>query len=308
MKFVFILNPAAGGAFARRRRSRLVETLRSSGLDYEIASTEGPRHALRLARSAAEAGSAVIAVGGDGTAHEVASGIIESGANVPMAVLPTGTGNDFAKMLDVPRSDGATVRLLAEGRSERIDYGRVSWAGPSGSGTGYFINICGTGFDAKVAAAASDFKWLAGTPRYVASVLRTLRRWKAPTVEIVLSTDEESVYSFRGPLFLAMAGNGRCSGGGFYLTPRASIVDGRIDVCVIRDVSVRRVLSLMPRALKGRHVGAPEVSIEKVGRMVIAAANPLPIQADGEILTDRATEIEITVVPGGIRMLLPVKR
>lgn len=307
MKFVFILNPTSGSSSARRHRARLLDALHASGLEYEVGFTEHRNHARRLARSAAERGCSVVAVGGDGTAHEVASGVIESGADVPMSVIPMGTGNDFAKMLDLPDTDAALLRGLAEGRSQMIDYGRIAWRGPGDSGVGYFINIGGTGFDAKVAAAVSRFKWLTGTPRYVASVLHTLRGWQAPTVDLRLSHSGRTVYTFEGPLFLALAGNGMCSGGGFYLTPNASITDGALDACIIRDVSVARVLSLMPRALKGRHVGAAEVRIEKTEHLRITTGTPIPVQADGEILAEEATEIDIAVVPSGLRILLPVK-
>ncbi len=308
MKFVFVVNPKAGGAAAARRRRRLLNALNSSELDFEIMLTARRRHAQDLARTAADAGCAVVAVGGDGTAHEVASGIIESGKGTPFAVLPCGTGNDFAKMLVLPDSPKTIAEHLSRGRVEAVDYGVIEWDGPEGPGRAYFINIGGTGFDAKVAAAAPAFKYLTGTPRYGASVLRTLRGWAAPHASVTLQTGGRTMYSFEGSLFLALAGNGSCSGGGFYLTPDASIVDGRLDACVIRDASVPRILTLIPRALKGKHVGQPEVAIHKTDRMVVMTDDPLPVQADGEILSERATAVTIHVVRGGLNVLLAVKR
>lgn len=308
MKFVFIVNPKAGGAAARRRRRRLLHALATSGLDCEIKLTEHRRHAHDLARAAADAGGAVIAVGGDGTAHEVASGIIESGSGAPFAVLPSGTGNDFAKMLVLPHSPEQTADLLSEGRVERVDYGIIEWNGPDGHGRATFINIGGTGFDAKVAAAAPAFKYLSGTPRYIASVLRALVDWRAPHASVTLEADGNVVHSFDGPLFLALAGNGKCSGGGFYLTPDASIVDGQLDGCVIRDAPIRRILTLIPSALTGKHVGQPEVALHKMDRMIVRTSEPLPVQADGEVLVAKATEISVHIVRGGLNVLLPVKR
>lgn len=307
MKFVFVVNPRAGGLSARRSRRRLADLLAASDLEHEIQITQHAGHAFSIARIAAEAGSAVVAVGGDGTAHDVASGIIESGVDVPMAMLPMGTGNDFAKMLDVPVSLESALYELSYGRCARVDYGSISWSGPAGTGSGYFINIGGAGFDAKVAAAASSFKLLTGTPRYVAAVLRTLRSWRAPRVLIDLFVEDETVYSYHGPLFLALVGNGVCSGGGFYLTPDASILDGMLDACIIRGVSVPRVLTLLPRALSGTHVHAPEVQMEKIDRMSINSSQALAIQADGEILTEEAYQLEIGVVPAGLRILGPVR-
>lgn len=308
MKYVFIVNPKAGGAAAERRRRRFLHALTSSKLDFEIILTDYRRHALDLACVAADAGHAAIAVGGDGTAHEVASGVIESGSGAPFAVLPCGTGNDFAKMLVLPDSPHRTLDILAMGRIEAVDYGVIEWDGPGGSGRATFINIGGTGFDAKVAAAASAFKYLSGTPRYVASVLRTLRGWRAPQASVTLEVAGKVIRSIDGPLFLALAGNGRCSGGGFYLTPDASIDDGMLDGCVIRDAPVPRILTLIPRALAGKHVGQPEVAIQKMDRMVVTTSEPLPVQADGEVLAESATEVAIHIVPGGLNMLFPVKR
>ena len=307
MKIVFVLNPIAGGSSARRKRQRLIEALTVSDLEYEIRYTEHRCHASQIARAAAEAGHAVVAVGGDGTAHEVASGIMESGDDVPMGVLPTGTGNDFAKMLDVPDTLETTLQSFQAGHCTRIDAGQIQWDGPTGAGMGNFINIGGTGFDAKVAAAASSFKLLTGTLRYVVSVLGTLRSWEAPEASVKFSVGSDVVYSYTGRLFLVLAGNGVCSGGGFYLTPGASIIDGMLDTCIIRDISIFRVLTLMPAALRGNHGSAGEVTIERVERVHIESKVPLPIQADGEILTQGATEIEIRVMPGALRILLPVR-
>lgn len=308
VQFFFILNPTAGGSLARRRRARLMDALASSKIDYDVGFTERRRHAYDLARLAAKKGFAVVAVGGDGTAHEAASGIIDSGADVPLAVIPMGTGNDFVKMLDMPDDDLHLLRMIAEGHFYRVDYGRISWTGPEESGLGYFINIGGFGFDAETAAAASRFKWLAGTARYAAAVLRTLVGWSAPLVDLSLVRDGQTVYRFDGSLFLALAGNGKCSGGGFYLTPAARIDDGMLDVCVIRDLSIARVLTLMPRALNGRHVYAEEVRMERASCVRMTSSTPLAVQADGEILTENATRIEIDVIPAGLRLLIPVKR
>lgn len=307
MKVVFVLNPKAGGSSARRKRRRLIEALTESDLEYETRYTEHRCHASQIARAAAEAGHAIVAVGGDGTAHEVASGILDSGADVPMGVLPMGTGNDFAKMFDVPDTIETSLQSFQAGICTRIDCGHIQWDGPTGAGVGHFINIGGTGFDAKVAAAASSFKLLTGTTRYVASVLRTLRNWEAPEASVRFSVGSDVVYSYTGRLFLVLAGNGVCSGGGFYLTPEASIIDGLLDTCIIRDIAITRVLTLMPAALRGKHGRAGEVSIEKAEHVHIKSNVPLPIQADGEILTQGATEIEIRVVPAALRMLLPVR-
>lgn len=303
MQYTIILNRAAGGGRATHRRRRLEEALERAGISGRLLLTEGRGHARELACQAAAAGDAVVAAGGDGTVHEVSAGLLASGKAAHLGIIPIGTGNDFVKLTGIPRGIGPAVAALAAARPRRVDYGRLSWSGPGGEGTSMFINAAGAGFDASVADAAARYKFLPGLAPYLAAALRELPRWVGPEAEVTLGTEAGETTYFRGRLFLCLAGNGRSSGGGFYLTPDASITDGLLDVCVIEAASPVRLLRLLPAALRGRHVGAPEVHVRQARTLRVSTDRPVQLQADGEMLSKGQTTLEAAVVPGGLSLL-----
>ncbi|MEX0746784.1 MAG: diacylglycerol kinase family protein [Rhodothermales bacterium] len=304
MKLTFIVNPRAGRGSMERK---LDKVLRASGLEYAIRLTERPKHAVELARAAAAESDVVVAVGGDGTVHEVASGLIAAGGKAGLAIIAAGTGNDFGKMFDVPADLASAVRAISTSPLTKVDHGRIWWSGSDGGGSAVFMNVAGAGIDAKVAAAASGFKLLTGTPRYVAAVLATLKDWTAPPVEVELWDAGRLIETIRSEILLVGAGNGRCAAGGFYLTPDASITDGKLDALVVRSASVLRILALIPSVLRGKHVGQPEVTIEKVDKIVVRPSTQVAIEADGEVMTHVAEEITFEVVAGGLSVRMPVK-
>ncbi len=308
MVYTFIVNPRAGRGLSRRSASQFLRALEQSDLTFDLVRTEYPRHAAELAREAARRSDVVVAVGGDGTVNEVVSGIVASGAKPRLAVVPIGSGNDFVKMLDVPSDPADLLRDLQHEHARPADYGRVRWDGPDGPGEGVFVNAAGAGIDAKIAETASRIKLLGGTSRYVAAVLITLRRWSAPELSMTSEIAGRQETYPPGEYLLVLASNGRCAAGGFFLTPEARIEDGLIDACVVRNTSLRRILRLIPAVLRGgRHVGAPEVSIVKTERIHIHSESPLAVQADGEALARRATDISFEVVQGGLSLAQKVK-
>ena len=308
MHYVVILNPIAGNGRVRRQQDALRQAFVDAGLSFEVWQTEAPGHALALARNVQGDGRAVVAVGGDGTVHEVARGVIENGVRVPLGVIPMGTGNDFVKTIGMPGDPVAAVAALARARPEQVDYGQVRWR-ESGSGVMQeqaFVNAVGAGFDAQVAHTVDAFRWLPGVTSYLAAVLRTLRCWSSPPVVVARVTDGgEEVPLYDGPLLLATVGNGVSSGGTFYLTPHASIRDGLLDACIVEHASPWRIIQILPRALRGRHESAPEVRTARVRRLRIRAEAPLPVHADGEMLSAGTQEIEVSVVEKGLRVLVP---
>ncbi len=309
MFFTFIVNPQAGGGFHRRRLRRFSAALAESGLNYAVRTTDFPKHAIELASDAASGSDVVVAVGGDGTVNEVVSGIVQSGAATHLAVIPIGTGNDFAKMLEIPQAPGDALSALGRSSPTRVDYGRVQWVGKSDSHAGIFVNAAGTGIDARVAAAAARIRLLSGTPRYMAAVLRTLRQWTAPRVTVTLEQGGIKEAPSSSEHLLVLAGNGRCAAGGFYLTPNARIDDGLLDACIIRNASIPRILALIPAILRGgRHGDEPEVTLVKADRILVQSTTPLAIQADGEVLTSDAYEVTFEVATRGLSVIQPVKR
>lgn len=298
-RYAFIFNPAARMGQARRRLRALETAIGEAGLQGSLLITERRRHAVDLARDAADGADVVVAVGGDGTVHEVAEGLVMHGGGVPLGVVPFGTGNDFAKMVGAPVGPKA-VAALARARVAQADCGRVAWDEGDGTRHGYFFNGLGIGFDARVAGAAARYKHLPGVAGYIVAVFDTLAGWQAPRVSV--SLDEAPGY--HGRLLLAAIGNGTTAGGGFILTPGASIFDGYLDLCLIRDVPRRRILSLLPTALRGTHVQAPEVEMTRFRTLRLEADAPVAIHADGEVLTSSARAVAVQIVPGGLAVLV----
>ena len=312
MRYMVLLNPAAGHGRVGRSREKIERALREAGLDVHVVETQSAEQTAVRACEAACSGGAVIAVGGDGTVHHVARGVAEGGSGA-LGVIPLGTGNDFARMLGMPRNLRAAALALRAAVPVPMDYGVVRWWEGGRPAQRRFVNAVGIGFDAQVAREVVAFKALPGFTGYLAAVLRTLRHWQAPSVVVATGKGGRPVTCYTGPLLLATVGNGATSGGGFRLTPEASLTDGLFDLCLIQAAPARRVLQLLPHVLRGRHGAAPEVQmhharhvhLQTVAGEGVRPPQGLPIHADGEVLTEQAGRVEIDIVAGGLSVLMP---
>jgi diacylglycerol kinase (ATP) len=169
-----------------------------------------------------------------------------------------------------------------------------------------FFNAVGMGLDAAVALASERFKRLPGKAAYLGAVPQVLRRWTSPHVRVTLDPEGTSPQIlYEGPLFLMTVANGTSSGGGFRLTPEASLTDGLLDVCLVQCMSVRRVVQLLPRALRGTHTHAPEVRMRTITSLLLESEAPLPVHADGEVITRNMRRLEIRTAPAGLSVLTP---
>lgn len=305
MRYAFIFNPVAGRN-GTGRMDRMKDLATAAGFDAPFFATEGPGHAIELTESAVADGyEAIIAVGGDGTVKEVAAGIVSSKKRVHLGVIPAGTGNDFARMLNLPKKIDAAFHTLRKSRPANVDYGIVRWNGRDYTNESIFVNAIGVGFDARVAREVNAVKKLPGLLSYLVAGIRTVRRWESPEVRLTNGVaQEQSDEIYRGRLFMVTAGNGKSSGGGFLFTPGARLTDGFFDVCIVEPVSLTRALQLIPRVLAGKHTTAPEVHMYRKTSLRITSMSDLPIHADGEILTLSARAIEIEIVTGGISVLV----
>ena len=301
MPVLVLHNPAARSGRARRCRPALVAALADAGLDAEVVETRGPGSAERLARQAGSV-DLVVAAGGDGTVCEVVNGLAAHGPGGPaLGVVPLGTGDDFARALGVPRRLDAAVRALAATPPVAVDLGEASWDDDAGAHVRRFANCLGAGFDAEATALAADTKWLGGRSAYLAAVLRTLWARQRRDARVLVGGAE----AFAGPLFLCEVANGPAIGGGFRLTPDAVLDDGRLDVCLARDMAPGRALRLLPLAVAGRHGAAPEVSIHQAERVEVEASTPLALQADGDVVSFSARRVGVRVLPGAVRVVAP---
>lgn len=290
-----ILNPAAGRGAAARARERLETALGASGTEHRVEETAGPGHATELAeRAVAEGWGAVAAVGGDGTVHEVANGLLRAagdGPTLPLGIVPVGSGNDFAKLVGAPDDPAAAVRRILAAAPRRVDAGRV--------GERFFTNGVGVGLDARVAVEAGRVRRLRGMAIYLVALARVLRSFRPPRMRVWL----DGVEVADRPLTLVTVGNGGCHGGGFWICPAARIDDGELDVCMAEALGTFGILDLLPRVMRGTHVGRPGVAFHRARRVRISSPDALPVHADGEVLAEAAHELEIEILPGKLTLL-----
>ena len=285
-----ILNPAGNRGRCARLRAPLEKAL--AGGRGELALTNAPGAAEQMAADAARGGRAIIAVGGDGTLSEVASGILASGQRVPLGIVPAGSGNDYAcQTLQLPRDPLKALEIALHGTPTPMDAGAVNGR--------YFINSLGVGIDANIAARAERLKHvplLRGKALYqVASVYEVLFRYHhCPQLNVSLdgAAQDERAYA------LAAVTIGPTYGGGFRINPNADATDGLFDVCLIVKPAQMRALRLLPMVKKGQHSGQPEVRHLRVQSLILEAAQPIYAHCDGEVFT--AQRFEARILPGAL--------
>jgi diacylglycerol kinase (ATP) len=291
---LFIVNPAAGKGTGARVIAPLEALIGRSGLAGRIVRTTGPGHATSLARESGE--PVVVSVGGDGTVNEVVNGLI--GTDKSMGILPAGSGNDFIKSVDIPRRLESAFAKCMTGNVQEVDVGTVSCGSP-GAPVRLFLNGVGIGFDAAVAARTRRIRYLRGLPLYLMAVFQTLRTHTNPTLSINLDGTQVS-----GRHLLVAVGNGVCAGGGFYLTPRASVKDGLLDFCMIGDARVGRILRLMPLVLWGKHLAKKDIVAYSQGRnFELTAETPIYVHADGEVVGEEVKSVRIGLDARKLRIL-----
>ena len=289
---IFIIaNPAAG----RGRAIRVVREVESAPPDERasrILTTKAPGDEARLTREALRNGAnTIVVVGGDGTCSKVAQEILSEGRECALAIIPCGTGNDFAKTLGVAESSPAEIfRLVARGVTSRIDVGRADGR--------YFINSCGFGFDASVLEATQKVRFLKGDALYIYSALAQLLSYRGLEVTI-----DGARPAKRTKLLMAVASNGRWLGGAFRIAPTASVTDGKLDFCLLTDNNVLGRVRIFAGALRGTHLTLPGVSSIKADSLSLTFAHNPAMEMDGELQQATSRTVRIECVPTALTVV-----
>jgi YegS/Rv2252/BmrU family lipid kinase len=292
MKHLFILNPVAGKGKTLKLMPVISEYCKELDIRHEIVTTRYPGHAAEIAKehSAAER-CRIYSVGGDGTLNEVLNGMAGSGSS--LAVIPSGSGNDFIKSIvgkDIPDN---IIKPTIEGTERLIDYARVN--------DKYFLNIASVGFDAEVAYQTGHFKKLpliSGKVAYILGILNTILISSHRYMELTLDSGKIS-----GKSLLIAAGIGKYYGGGINALPDAEIDDGMFDICHVEAVPRLKILRLFPQYIKGLHGSIKGVHLYRSKKVEIVSEKPIPLNRDGEIIvTDKAV---FEIFPRSLPFVVP---
>ncbi len=290
--YLIIYNPNAGG---HRPRSLdvAVAALESAGVVTKAVATEGPSHAEELARTANGDLTAVIAAGGDGTAHEVANGLMAREKPLPLGLLPYGTANCLARELGLPLSPKRAAPLLATGRTVDIPLGMTTHDG----GSRFFLVMLGAGFDARVVARLPlALKRRVGGLAYVLECLRTWAFAHGGLYEVSLD-------GIRTKVSQAVIANGHFYGGRMVLAPRASIYQRGLWTCLFERAERWRSLRYLTWSVLGRLQRLPDYRLVEAGSISLIGPTGAPVQCDGELVG--TLPMEVSQSPRTLPLLVP---
>lgn len=305
-KWLFIVNPAAGGGTVRRRWPVIETQLRSAGINFDTVFTEGKYHAAALAeQSVAEGIRQIVAVGGDGTAHEVVNGIMRQATcpseEVTFTLLPVGTGNDWVKTHRIPKDSRKWLTFFQNGTTTLQDVGWLTYRENDQETKRYFINVAGLSYDAYVAKRAEAYKTqVSSTIFYLFLIFRCLFEYRVPRIRVVF--DGKTVEK---PLYTINIGICRYSGGGLQLVPQAIPDDGKLALTIAGHISKLGVLLITPFFYSGKIGWHPKVSMFQAEEVLVESAEnqPVLVEADGEFLGEGP--VRFGILPKALKLLVP---
>lgn len=290
------LNPTAGRGRAGKREPRIRELLGERDFPLEVHRSNDVGDLEAQVRQFVNNGARrLVVAGGDGSIHEAANGIMRADDVAALGVIPTGTGNDFAKASGIPLNWEHATSLLADriaagSLSRTVDVGRIN--------DRYFANGAGVGFDAKVTRIARSYRLPIGDFVYLLAIFRGMVDGIAtPHMRI---TAGKTIWD--GPITLANVANGPWIGGMFHIAPDARNDDGVFDLLIAAPVTRVKILSLLPKLIRGTHMPEKEIVHEPVTRLVVECSDPVASHLDGEVqpLQER---FEIELLPGALQLL-----
>jgi len=314
MKPLFIVNPRSGGG----RTGKVFESMRRpierivGAIDVEL--TERPRHAVELARAAGLAGrETVVAVGGDGSVHEVTCGLMEAReqgkAGTRLGVLGQGTGGDFRRTLGIEHRLDRYCQVIAGGRTRGVDVGRFSYVAFDGlERFSYFMNILSVGMGGLVDRHVAEMgRHVGGSVAYFAASLRGLVESKVGHLKCTVRHRGKERVETLSTRNIAIC-NGRYFGSGMHVAPMADAFDGQFEVVSLGDASKLKFALTSSRIYSGKHIGHPEtvhfpcdgIQIELENESVV---EEFLLDVDGEALGK--LPITIDVMPQALQILVP---
>ena len=308
---LIIVNPASASGATGKAWPCAASAVRRHFGPFEVALTKRAGEAVEIAEREARAGRRlVIACGGDGTVNEVVNGLLRAGSETELGVLPSGTGGDFRRTLDMPRRTADAARALREGGTRVMDAGRVTFTDERGAEESrFFVNVASFGMGGDVikrvksreGLPAGAARLLGGRLSFAAAALQAAVTFEKPSVRVSLDGGAAS----RITVANFCVANARYFGGGMKIAPDARVDDGRFDVVAVGDVSALTVLANSYRLYLGTHLGMQEVHHALARRVSASSADGsnVKLEVDGELAGRLPAEFEI--LPAALRVRCP---
>src|SRR5688572_3965183 len=286
-KTLFIINPKSG-IRSKVSVAELIPKYLPVG-SYEIAYTEFAGHATELARQGAKKGFRVVAaVGGDGTVNEIARGLL--GTNAALAIIPKGSGNGLARHLQIPLSIPKALQTISTGEFSRIDSCQIN--------NHPFFCTAGLGFDGYISSIFATNK-KRGLSSYVELVLKEFRKFKPGQAVIELNKQQ-----LDAPCFVLTFANASQYGNNAYIAPMADIRDGLLDICLIRELSLRKAVAVSYGLLTKKIATTGHAEFFRSKEILVKTTEKMPYHADGEYVGE-ASEFTVSIKPLSLEVLTP---
>ena len=287
-RFLLLVNPSAGGGRALERLPLVEAELRRLGAEHRTVQTTDTGHAEEEARAAAGAGETVAAMGGDGLLRPIVATLRDG--SVPLAIIPGGRGNDYARVLGIPEDPVEAARVAVQGSERLLDVAEVH-------GDPY-LGIASFGFDSDANRMANKAKLVRGNLVYVYAALKALIAWKPAGFTVTVDGQR---HDFSG--YSVAVANSKAFGGGMFLAPQAELDDGLLDIVAVSHGSKLRYARGLLLVFKGKHLDEPTVTVLKGAEIDVASDRPFEIYADGDPIG--STPAEIRVRPRCLRVIVP---
>jgi YegS/Rv2252/BmrU family lipid kinase len=287
-RFVLLVNPASAGGRALEALPKVHATLDALGAQHRTVTTRSIDHVYAEAGTAVAEGETVMALGGDGLLRPVAGAL--KGTDSAVSIVPCGRGNDFARVLGIPKDPAEAARVAVEGEERLVDVANVE-------GTPY-MGIASFGFDSESNRIANEARLIKGNAVYIYSALRTIAAWKPATFTVKVDGEPHEITGYS-----VAVGNSKAYGGGMFILPQAELDDGRLDVMLVKDSPRLRFLSGVIKTFKAAHTDSEYVEFLRGEEIEVSSDRPFAIYADGDPIG--ATPAMIRVERRCLRVIAP---
>jgi len=301
--FHLIVNPTSGRGSGGKLLPKIEESLRRYGIAFTTTLTTARGQATELAEAAIVKGNqTVVAVGGDGTLHEVTNAVLDAdpALSPTLGLIACGTGNDFARCVGLFGTVDQMCSILATGERRFVDVGTIEGANlPKRR----FLVAAGVGYIADTAETVNrGIRYIRGMPAYIVGAIQTLSSFVPTEIELRIDQNEPRMVN----AMLISISNVATTGGGMKIAPSATVDDGLLDICLVHKIGKLELLRQLPNVIKGTHINHPAVEMLRASSVEISCKKVLSLWIDGEVIG--STPAKLTVEPNRLPILMPSKQ